>query len=119
MGIDTEFMTDKYITSQGESILVEPQAKRAEKKPDYGQIPKGALEAIAKRFSKGEKVYGRDNWKTGGGDYRRDAANHAYEHLLNYIEYTYNSGQHTQDDDLAAIGWWVCTEIWHNTQEEP
>lgn len=95
------------------------QANRDETLPDYTQLPWESLAAIAKVFVEGEAKYGRHNWRTGGEDYRRDAANHAFEHLKKYTDGRFN-GQSVMsgEDDLAKVGWWVLTELWHRDKEK-
>jgi len=103
-----------------ESVHPEGQAKRSKKMPDYTQIPQVSLAATAEIFEEGEPVYGRDNWKTGGEEYRRDASNHAMDHLLKYFDVTYNKGSDGHEDRrklVAKVAWWAMTELWHLAQE--
>jgi len=101
-----------------ESVHPEGDAVRHDRMPDYTQLPLEAFVAIAKIFEEGESVYGRNNWRKGGEKYRKDAANHAFAHMLKYYGTQYNGVPPTYEDDLAKVGWWVCTELWHREQEQ-
>jgi len=100
-----------------ESWLPKDQAKRQDHLADYSQLPVHSLARTARRFTKGEGVYGRDNWKKGGLDYRKDSLNHAIEHLMNYAAILYNGEICNQDDNLAAVAWFCMTEMEHQRND--
>lgn len=95
-----------------QSAFPPDQARRNRKRPDLRQIPVEGLIRIADVFTEGEPTYGRDNWKTGGKDYRYDAANHALWHLYQHVIGNRN------EDHLAKVGWWVVTEAWHEAHSD-
>lgn len=76
------------------------------------QIPLESLMEIGKRFVKGEKRYGRDNWKDGDYEWLRERANHAIKHLYSYIQDT--EGEDNRVENLAAVGWFAVIAIWHD-----
>lgn len=74
----------------------------------YDLLPPILLEQVAKRFEAGAVKYGPENWRKGLADteYLRDRANHALQHLLNYIHGIDNGGD-GPTENLAAVGWAV------------
>lgn len=74
----------------------------------YDLVPRVLLDAVAQRFTAGAAKYGDDNLQKGMDDpeFLRERANHALEHLLNYIHGTDN-GEDSPRDNLAAVGWGV------------
>lgn len=74
----------------------------------YDLVPPVLFEEVARRFALGLKKYGRDNWRKGlaDPDYLRDRANHAMQHLLNYM-HNLNNGEDFAIENLAAVGWAV------------
>ena len=80
------------------------------------QIPGVALREIGARFIKGEKNYGRDNWKLGDKTWRIERLDHAINHLYNYRDG--NTSDDTLIQNLAAVAWFCVIEIWHLSQEQ-
>jgi len=83
------------------------QATRAYAKPDYTELVLPFLQRVVERSMLGQLNYGRDNWKKGGAEFLHDCCNHAFEHLVKYME------GDTTEDHLGAIGWFVMCMSWH------
>lgn len=75
--------------------------------PDFGQIPLGALKALALRYELGEKKHGRDNWRKGLADdrYVIERLNHVIYHAMKAINKLEGKLEDNGDDDAGAIMW--------------
>lgn len=69
-----------------EKTRFEAGASRSRMAERYELIPKEAAEALARRLTLGAERHGENNWRNGGGDFRRATINHLMKHLLDYIE---------------------------------
>lgn len=94
--------------SKGENIVTFPSGAASSSAPRYDLVPRALLEAVATRFEAGARKYGENQWRKGLRDpqFLRERANHALQHLLNYIHGTDN-GEDTAVDNLGAVGWAV------------
>jgi hypothetical protein len=75
--------------------------------PRLDLLPLQSLVRLAARFEKGEKRYGRNNWRKGLKDreYALERAAHVLNHTLLLIEKLQGLRPDDGDDDAAAIMW--------------
>lgn len=75
--------------------------------PRLDLIPYRTLLALAARFEKGEKRYGRNNWRKGLTDkeYVLERAAHILNHVEILIEKLQGLRPDDGDDDVGAILW--------------
>ncbi len=85
------------------------------KKPRFGMIPYGALEALAERFDMGHKKHGENSWNalTNQAGLEDEAwvisrAEHIIHHVYQYLLKLKGLIPDDGDDDAGAILWGGC-----------
>lgn len=101
---------DSKINGLTSTPVFDGTARRSEKLPALDDIPYEALEEIAIRYSIGEDKYGRDNWKTGGPEFFRQAYSHALRHLT--LAANRNETEEDTISNIAAAAWGCVILLW-------
>lgn len=69
-----------------EKQAFEGGATRSKKDVDLTLVPRSAVIAMGRRLTLGAERHGRNNWRSGGEEFRRATITHLLDHLLDYME---------------------------------
>lgn len=97
--------------------MPEGQGKRDIERPRYDFIPLEFLDELAGIFEEGKRPrpglpegYG-DSWKKGGEVFLRDCLNHAFWHLMKYM-----NGDRSENH-LSKVAWNCLAVKWHHKND--